>query len=68
MCIRDSITDDVRDQLRGAPQDESQAPIPRYLIPTMAIALPELPLIGPGKVDRRAIADLLIERNTPGLK
>lgn len=62
------ITDSVRGQLRGAPQDASQAPIPRYLIPTMAIALPKLPTIGPGKVDRRAISDLLIERSTPGLK
>ena len=62
------ITDSVRGQLRGAPKNATQAPIPRYLIPTTAIALPELPTIGPGKVDRRAIADLLIEHTTPGLK
>lgn len=60
------ITANVREQLCSP--DKAQSPIPRYLVPTFALALPELPLTGPGKLDRRAIADLLIKHSPAPLQ
>lgn len=45
------ITKLVRDTLRGT--------VPRHLIPSRAVALEEMPTIGPGKVDRMAVQQSL---------
>lgn len=61
-----SSSDDARDDGASAPVDRTdrlrpglRERLPRYAVPQRVVQLPALPLIGPGKVERAALAEEL---------
>lgn len=60
---RGAETADVTQELRNLMRPH----VPRHLLPRLALAVSEIPLTGPGKVDRQSARALLEKQRRPGI-